>query len=56
MTIKLVKIDLPDEALLFTENFVESLGGQEQAQTYLLDIIDRYFNSEYIDFELNESN
>ena len=50
--IKLVSIDLEREDLLFTESFIKKLGGRIKAKAHLLDIIDRYFTTEYIDPEL----
>jgi len=52
ITVKLVSIKLKEEDLLYPENFIKRLGGVRKARVYLLDIIDRYFNSEYIDREL----
>jgi len=52
MTIKLESIELKEEDLLFTENFIKCLGGKAKARIALLDIIDRYFNNEYIDHNL----
>jgi len=52
MTIKLERIELKEEDLLFTETFIKRLGGKAMARIALLDIIDRYFNNEYIDHNL----
>ena len=49
--IELEKIELKDEDLLFQKSFIEKLGGQETAREALLDIIDRYFTSNYIDVD-----
>jgi len=49
--IQLESIDLDVEELLFPAHFINSLGGKENAKAALLNIIDRYFTSEYIDFE-----
>lgn len=54
--IKLVSIDLKKEDLLFSSSFVKRLGGKKKAKDALLNIIDRYFNSEYIDWELLNNN
>jgi hypothetical protein len=48
INIELENIDLKEENLLFPKRFIKSLGGKEEAKYVLLDIIDRYFNSEYI--------
>jgi hypothetical protein len=52
MTIQLESIDLKKKDLLFSKNFINELGGKRKAKEALLNIIDRYFNSEYIDWEL----
>ena len=44
-------IELPVEALMYTKEFIDSLGGKEKARDALIDIINRYFTPEYIDFE-----
>jgi len=50
--IELEKIELKDDDLLFTKNFIKRIGGKELARLHLLNIIDRYFNSEYLDTEI----
>lgn len=50
--IELEAIELKKEDLLFTKHFIKSLGGKRNARAHLLDIIDRYFNPEYLDPEL----
>lgn len=55
MNIELEKIELKEDDLLFYKKFIEELGGREKARLALLDIIERYFNLEYIDIkQLNE--
>lgn len=49
--IELVALELREDDLLFHKSFIDRLGGPEKAREYLLDIIDRYFTSEYIRFE-----
>lgn len=51
-SIKLESIDLKEEDLLFTANFIKKLGGKNKARELLLDIIDRYFTMDYIDKDL----
>ena len=50
--IELVSIELKPEDLLFTKSFIKRLGGLHKARGHLLDIIDRYFNTEHIDPKL----
>jgi hypothetical protein len=51
-SIKLVSLDLKEEDLLFSANFIKKLGGKEKAKQHLLYIIDKYFNSDYINKDL----
>lgn len=50
--LELVSINLKSNDLLFTKHFIDSLGGKHKAKSALLDIIDRYFNTEHIDYEI----
>ncbi len=52
MNIQLEGIKLSEEDLLFTKDFIKRLGGKRKAKAHLLDIIDRYFNSEYLNEDL----
>jgi len=47
---ELVKLDISDK-LLFYPHFIEQLGGVEAAKRKLLEIVDRYFNLEYLEEE-----
>jgi len=51
---ELEKIELQPNDLLVYKNFINELGGAANARIALLDIINRYFNSEYVDWELLE--
>ena len=48
MTIQLESIDLKKEDLLFPKSFIKRLGGKDKARLALLDIIDMYFKTDYI--------
>lgn len=49
--IQLEKISL---SMFFSKEFVEKYGGKKNIKALLLDIIDRYFDTEYFDPDLVE--
>lgn len=53
-TINLVAINFKRNELKFYKSFIDSLGGVKKAKQHLINIIDRYFNAEYIDPVLEE--
>jgi hypothetical protein len=51
-SIELVHIPLKEDDLFFYKSFVKDLGGVKNARILLLDIIDRFFRSQYFDPDL----
>lgn len=47
--IKVIAIPLQEDDLLYPASWIAKIGGPENARVLLLDILDRYFNDEYID-------